>query len=491
MDTKLRQQILDFLTPLPCFSTEEARRATLYAAGLDRVLHQTDLSKSPNQAVATIVYTLEHHGTINGEPALAVLLRQVATTVGDDKQEQIQDWCVQLLHAPSSPTPKEPRSRLSDSPGPSGDLQNIAPPPESDNIPEKLWDVFVCYAKEDLDRALTLYRDLCEARITPWMAYEDILPGQDWEYEITQALTHSRYVLALLSSNSVSRKGFIQRELAHALDVLSGLPLSSIFLIPVRLDECEPLDHRLQRLHWVDLFPDYGEGLGRILRVLKPTGVVESVKHNSANMMQPSAIPKPKADKKPQFARQPKLAPTQGQSAQSTPLKALRRKPLIVSADESRAAFGLDTGQLPCEYIQNQYEDQGEVVIDHATGLMWQKGGSDYSMSFSAAQDYIDDLNVQGFAGYDNWRLPTIPELMSLLEPEEQSNELYINPIFESFNKDNHCWSWSADLRQKNGIFSQGSAWIINFNCGEVSGNVLDGFTGNYVRAVRSVVLHK
>ncbi len=89
---------------------------------------------------------------------------------------------------------------------------NIAASPASPNPPEKLWDVFVCYAKEDLDRARMLYRDLREARMTPWMAYEDILPRQEWKRENTQALTRSRYMLALLSSNSVSRTGYMFRR---------------------------------------------------------------------------------------------------------------------------------------------------------------------------------------------------------------------------------------------------------------------------------------
>ncbi|MCP4183707.1 MAG: DUF1566 domain-containing protein, partial [Hyphomicrobiales bacterium] len=72
-------------------------------------------------------------------------------------------------------------------------------------------------------------------------------------------------------------------------------------------------------------------------------------------------------------------------------------------------------------YIHNDYEDQGEVVLDHATGLMWQKSGSDDYMEYEVAKTYIEKLNKDQFAGYDDWRLPTIYELMSLLE-KEQSN---------------------------------------------------------------------
>jgi len=56
------------------------------------------------------------------------------------------------------------------------------------------------------------------------------------------------------------------------LDILDELPSAEeIFIIPVRLDECEPVEERLQVLHRVDLFASYETGLNQILRVLRPT----------------------------------------------------------------------------------------------------------------------------------------------------------------------------------------------------------------------------
>lgn len=121
----------------------------------------------------------------------------------------------------------------------------------------------------------------------------------------------------------------------------------------------------------------------------------------------------------------------------------LRSKPLTVSGEEFREVFRLDKSNRPLRHIRNQFEDQGEVVIDHATDLMWQKAGSETHMSYENAQRYVEELNHRKFASYNDWRLPTIPELMSLLEPEKQSNDLYINPIFDS----KQFWCWSADKR--------------------------------------------
>ena len=157
----------------------------------------------------------------------------------------------------------------------------------------------------------------------------------------------------------------------------------------------------------------------------------------------------------------------------------LRREPLIVSQEDLTTIFKLDKYERPLEYIQNDYEDRGEVVVDHATGLMWQKAGSPNYMIYKDAQAYIRELNTQQFAGYSDWRLPTIPELMSLLEPEKQANDLYINPIFDK----TQFWCWSAD-RLPEDESSSGSAWGVIFDLGVVYWNNLN--LSYYVRAVRS-----
>jgi hypothetical protein len=106
MDTTLRKDIMRFLTPLTCMQSEESRRAALYAAGLDAVSSQTNLSGSSTNAVAAIVQGLEQYGTVGDTPALVVFLRYVATTIGGNKQQQIQDFCERLRHN-TTPSPQQ------------------------------------------------------------------------------------------------------------------------------------------------------------------------------------------------------------------------------------------------------------------------------------------------------------------------------------------------------------------------------------------------
>jgi hypothetical protein len=49
--------------------------------------------------------------------------------------------------------------------------------------------------------------------------------------------------------------------LKQGLDVLATTPANQIFVLPVRLDTAQPSDIQLQKLHWLDLFPDRSAAL--------------------------------------------------------------------------------------------------------------------------------------------------------------------------------------------------------------------------------------
>jgi hypothetical protein len=158
----------------------------------------------------------------------------------------------------------------------------------------------------------------------------------------------------------------------------------------------------------------------------------------------------------------------------------MRSKPIKVSKGEAKEVFKLTGSWRPLEYIENKFENKGKIVIDHATGLMWQKSGSTKCIPYQQAQEYVKKLNKDQFAGYNDWRLPTIPELISLLERDKQKNDLHINPIFDK----KQIWCWSADQRVSSDWSSSGSAWYVRFGIGNVDWDDLDD--SDYVRVVRS-----
>jgi hypothetical protein len=71
------------------------------------------------------------------------------------------------------------------------------------------------------------------------MDEEKLLPGQDWEAEIRKAVRGSHVVLVCISKSSLTKEGYVQKEIRHALDVADEKPDGTIFVIPVRLERCE------------------------------------------------------------------------------------------------------------------------------------------------------------------------------------------------------------------------------------------------------------
>jgi len=125
---------------------------------------------------------------------------------------------------------------------------------------------FLSCAREDIDSARNLHRDLRASGVIIWFDESSLRHGKKWESAIRSGVRQSRYFIALLSSSSVSKKGFVQREIRAALDILDENPDDDIYLIPVRLDDCQPDHDRLQELNWVDLFPFPSQGTERLVR---------------------------------------------------------------------------------------------------------------------------------------------------------------------------------------------------------------------------------
>ena len=134
-------------------------------------------------------------------------------------------------------------------------------------------NIFISYARENIDVAQNIFSDLKNAGFDPWLDKNALLPGQNWKIEIKKAIKDCSQFLALLSSKSLSKRGYVQKELKVAFEVLDKIPDSDIFVIPARLDECRPSHEKLNELQWVDLFPSYKEGLKKILQALRPNSM--------------------------------------------------------------------------------------------------------------------------------------------------------------------------------------------------------------------------
>jgi len=113
------------------------------------------------------------------------------------------------------------------------------------------------------------------------------------------------------------------------------------------------------------------------------------------------------------------------------------------------------------------------AVVDNATGLMWHQSGSRKYMTCKKTKKWIKKLNKSAYAGYQDWRLPTVDEAASLLESSKKNGDLYIDPVFSG----EQLWIWTGDKCDY-------TAWFVGFRHGRV--NWHDVYS-RYIRPVRSM----
>jgi len=126
--------------------------------------------------------------------------------------------------------------------------------------------IFLNYAREDRQKVESLYQQLSNAGFRPWMDTKNILGGEQWQRSIQHALQQSQFFLACLSVTSVSKRSYLRREMREALEKRQEMLDSDIYLIPVRLEECE-IPEELREHQWVDLFKE--DGWARLVDALQ------------------------------------------------------------------------------------------------------------------------------------------------------------------------------------------------------------------------------
>jgi len=129
----------------------------------------------------------------------------------------------------------------------------------------------------------------------------------------------------------------------------------------------------------------------------------------------------------------------QGFSSDRPAVVTLRHKPEVLSSDVVKVIlvkYGFydknwnPSGKGVAHRYESQIRNNAVILFDVATGLMWQKGGSSDPMTFARAKQYVHRINAEKFAGFNDWRLPTVEEAMSLMEPQAY-NGFHIDPEFE------------------------------------------------------------
>lgn len=297
-----------------------------------------------------------------------------------------------------------------------------------------------------------------------WVDHVGVRGGDNLPERISEALDWCNTLL-LVWSKAAAGSRWVKLEWTNAI-ALDKL------IIPCPIDKT-PLPSILAHKAYID-FSDTDLGLRELLRALQLTppasraaqddGASPARAPHSPVIQTPPPIPKP-SPKKPALVQ-----------LRATPINPLSEQAVQQMLREKN--FYDRVWNASGKGLTHQYESVEKngvnLVIDHATGLTWQQGGSENYMPFEKTADYMRQLNANNYGGYTDWRLPTLEEAMSLMEPQKNSAGLYIDSEFDK----TQIWIWTADIP------SAGRAWLVGFSFGSCGHHVI-GY-GFYVRAVRS-----
>jgi len=126
--------------------------------------------------------------------------------------------------------------------------------------------------------------------------------------------------------------------------------------------------------------------------------------------------------------------------------------------------------------ITNKYEKKVEagdrVIYDDAKKLTWQGGSKFKHGTWKDGKAYVDSLNTSSYAGFTDWRLPTLKEAMSVTIPGSYMDLLFMDTPY-IWTAEEYAWTDKGDASD---------AWVVSFQSGCRISNI-----GNYqwVRAVR------
>jgi hypothetical protein len=119
----------------------------------------------------------------------------------------------------------------------------------------------------------------------------------------------------------------------------------------------------------------------------------------------------------------------------------------------------------------------GDAVLDNATGLVWEQSRAE-GVDWEDALSYCTSLQLDGS---EDWRLPTVHELHSLVEHE------YFNPAtsFPDAFPDQASHAGYPFWTSTTAALTPSSAWVVAFYSGNSASEAKTTATSYYARCVR------
>ena len=156
--------------------------------------------------------------------------------------------------------------------------------------------IFISYVREDAMAVDALASALSTSGFDAWMDRTHLKAGMRWQPEIQTAISNGDYFLACFSEAYNNRQqSYMNEELIIAVKRLRQMPRNRRWFIPVRLEPCAIPDHEigpgetLNQLHYVDLFPDWDNAVGRLISDLRERAVQEEGTNPKSKAMEIAA----------------------------------------------------------------------------------------------------------------------------------------------------------------------------------------------------------
>jgi hypothetical protein len=125
---------------------------------------------------------------------------------------------------------------------------------------------FISYASEDKLAAQDIYNKLKESGMKPWLDERDIPLGTEWDERIRSAIREAHIVLVLLSSTSIEKVVYFQKEVAFAVERAEEEPELRPFILPVKLEDV-PVPPLLAKWQWANWYEERGQD--RLMHTLR------------------------------------------------------------------------------------------------------------------------------------------------------------------------------------------------------------------------------
>ena len=334
--------------------------------------------------------------------------------------------------------------------------------------------VFISHAWEDKAVVRQLEERLRAAGAEVWVDHVGIRGGDSLPKRISDALEWCDTLVLVWSAASRASKWVkLEWENAISLDkLIIPCVLDETNLFPIMARTAYINFHQIDQgttnlLHALGLNDHHipESSLAKVKEISIPHGPLVASSDRVAQPKKPVASPTVVAP-----AKRPQVLPLRDRPLENYSIddvKTMLKEKGFFDSSWNQQGKGL-------KHFYEKIERAGKkLVIDGVTELIWQQAGSDELLTYDAAAEYVQKLNREKFAGYPDWRLPTLEEAMSLMEPMKKNGDLYIDPTFDK----NQRWIWTADKD------AWGVAWPVSFSSGFCSYYVV--FNTRFVRAVR------